>query len=381
MTRTHSAPFPRAFRRHRAGILLALTATAGIVLAGCAPTGATTDDEGGAAAVFDKFNAMSGQERHDALVEAAQEEGGLVFYTASAGMQPVVDAFSDEYGIEVELYTGQSESVFQRIVQEADAGLNSVDVYDDGDAYLLKDLGLAYPYVNDELTADIPNYLPDTLVTPTRLSVYTIGWNTSIIDESELPDSLEGFTDPKWKGRLALDPRNWDWYSGIVDYYTGEKGWSDEQVDDMIKTIASYSTFYERANLHAQLMLTGEIPVSLSVYVQSVDRELEKDASAPIARLKSDGTAVAPYIVTEQGSALLKNAPHPASAMLFIDFMLTDGQGILAGTDRTPTAIAQPGGPLEDVDPADLHPIDKNKVIKDQDTWETRWNDLIDFNG
>src|SRR5690554_3925182 len=48
---------------------------------------------GSAAAKFDEYNALSGQERTDRLVADAQEEGTVIFYTASSGMEPVIDAF------------------------------------------------------------------------------------------------------------------------------------------------------------------------------------------------------------------------------------------------------------------------------------------------
>lgn len=366
-------PSPRRSARRRLLAFVAIVPLA--LLAACTPNDGP-EAPSDSTAVFDEFNAMSGTARTDALVAAAQEEGVLVLYTASAGMQPIADAFEDKYDIPVELFTGSSESIFQRVVQESQAGLRSVDVYDDGDAFLLKDLELSYEYINPELTDRVPNYDPSLLVVPTRLSVFTFGWNTNLVDESELPDTLEGFLDPKWDGRLAMDPRNWEWYTGILDHYTGDLGWTEEQVDEMIETLASYSVFHERANVHAQLLLAGEIEVSLSVYVQSVDRELEREASAPIARVKSDGSYIKPFIFSPQGSALLKSAPHPAAAMLFVDFMLTDGQTILAQTDRTPTAITQDGGPLEGVPNEELFPVDLDKQINEGDTWRPRWEKL-----
>jgi iron(III) transport system substrate-binding protein len=334
-------------------------------------------DPGTAAATFDEFNAMSGQERTDALIAAAQEEGGVIFYTASSGMDPVIEAFEDTYDIDVDQFRGQSDTVLQRLTQEYAAGFYGVDVFDDAEAYTVAGMGLTYEYINPELTDDIPGYDPAIHVAATRLSVYTQGWNTDLVDESEIPATLDGFTDPAWKGRLSMDPRDWVWYIGVSDYYINEEGWTQEDVDEMFRTLASYSTYHEGHTTQAQLLLAGEFDTSLTVYTQSVDRELEKTADAPIAWRKTDGSWVGPLVFQPQGAALMCNAPHPASAMLFTDFLLSEGQTILAQEDRTPTAISQAGGPLDGIPNDDLHQVDFDKYLNQRDEWSSRWDELL----
>ncbi len=346
---------------------------------GAAPEETTTteaSERGSAADTFDRFNAMSGQERTDALIAAAQEEGSVVFYTASSGMDPVIEAFEDTYDIDVDLFVGQSDTVLQRLTQEYEAGFYGADVFDDAEAYTIARMGLTHEYINPALTDPIPGYDPATHVAATRLSVYTQGWNTDAVDEADVPDSLDGFTDPAWEGRLSLDPRDWVWYIGVRDYYMEEEGWTDEQVDDMFRTLASYSRYDRGHTTQAQLLLAGEFDASLTVYTQSVDRELERAADAPIAWKKSDGSWVKPLIFFPQGATLMKNAPHPAAAMLFVDFLLTEGQRLLALADRTPTSIAQVGGPLEGIPNEDLHQVDFDKFF-DRDTWATRFDELL----
>lgn len=338
---------------------------------------AASDDPGTAVAVLEQFNNMTGQERTDALVAAAQEEGSVVFYTASSGMDPVIEAFEDKYDITVELYSGQSDTVLQRILQEYGAGFYGADVLDDSESFSISEQGMTTPYINDELTSQLPGFDPATNVVPTRLSVYTQGWNTNLVNEDELPDTLDGFTDPKWKGKLSMDPRDWIWYTGVMDFYTQEKGWTEEQVDDMIKTLASYSVFNAGHTVQAQLLLAGEYPVSLSVYTQSIDRLLEKDAAAPVAWRKSDGSFIEPLIVQAQGATILKNAPHPAAALLFTDFLASEGQEILASEDRTPTALQVPGGPLEGIPAEELFQVDPEKFTTGRQEWTERFEALI----
>jgi len=334
---------------------------------------------GSAADAFDMYNAMSGQARTDALIAAAEEEGYVVFYTASSGMEPVIDAFEDTYDVTVELFRGNADTVLQRLTQEFEAGFYGVDVFDDAEAFTVARLGMTYEYINPALTDAIPGYDPATHVAATRLSVYTQGWNTDLVDDAEVPDDIAGFTDPAWCGRLSMDPRDWVWYIGVRDYYLAE-GWTDEEVDDMFRTLAECSRFDRGHTTQAQLLLAGEFDASLTVYTQSVDRELEDDAEAPIAWRKADGSWVKPLVFFPQGASVMKNAPHPAAAMLFVDFLLTEGQRILALEDKTPTAIAQAGGPLEGIPNADLHQVDFDKFY-DRDTWATRFDELLTAGG
>jgi iron(III) transport system substrate-binding protein len=292
-------------------------------------------------------------------------------------MDPVLEAFEDAYDIPIDLFTGQSDTVIQRLLQEYEAGFYGVDVFDDAEAYYVSSQGMTYEYLNPELTDSIPDYDPAVHVAATRLSVYTQGWNTDLISEAEIPSSVEGFTDPSFEGRLALDPRDWVWYVGLSDFYINEQGWTQEQVDEMIATLAGYSTYHEGHTVNAQLLLAGEFPVTLSVYTQSIDRELESEASAPVAWRKSDGSWIEPLIFFPQGVTLMKNAPHPAAAMLFVDFLLSEGQTILASEDRTPTAVAVPGGPLEGIPNEDLHQVSMDLYLNDRDEWATRFDELL----
>src|SRR3990172_8664951 len=117
-------------------------------------------DRGTAADAFDGFNAMTGQARTDALIAAAQEEGSVTFYTASSGMDPVIEAFEDTYDVNVDVFAGTSDTVLQRIMQEYEAGFYGIDVFDDAEAYTIAREGLTYEYINPELTKDIPGYDP-----------------------------------------------------------------------------------------------------------------------------------------------------------------------------------------------------------------------------
>ena len=44
-----------------------------------------------------------------------------------------------------------------------------------------------------------------------------------------------------------------------------------------------------------------------------------------------------PVVAFPTGAGVFRRAPHPHASLLFVDFMLTDGQKILAGREAVPT--------------------------------------------
>jgi len=80
----------------------------------------------------------------------------------------------------------------------------------------------------------------------------------------------------------------------------------------------------------AQLVAAGELAVCLTTYSGNADSIKAK--GGPI-----DWVAVDPLVGRPQAIAVAKNAPHPHAALLFQDFILTDGQKILAERESVPT--------------------------------------------
>src|SRR5690606_37822180 len=78
--------------------------------------------------------------------------------------------------------------------------------------------------------------------------------------------------------------------------------------------------------LLTNLVASGEVPLSLTVY--NYKAEQLKNKGAPI-----DWFTISPAIARANGVAMAKGAPHPNAAVLFFDFMLSDGQEILLKRD------------------------------------------------
>jgi len=108
------------------------------------------------------------------------------------------------------------------------------------------------------------------------------------------------------------------------------------------------------------------VPFALAVYNHNAEKL--KQRGAPV-----DWYAIEPAIVRVNGVALSRKAAHPHAAVLFYDFMLGEGQEILARGNYVPTnRKADPGAGrtrMKFVDPA---------VILDESAkWEKLYAEII----
>jgi iron(III) transport system substrate-binding protein len=353
-----------------AGALLTLA----LVLTGCgsaqvAPGAAGADREN--TAVFDEINGLSGQERTDRLVELAEEEGALTLYTSNTDMDALVTAFEETYEIEVDSTRANSETVLQKIMSEREAGSLKVDVVDNNfnENNVMAQAGLFADYQSEYRDAVREDGQLDGW-TSTYVNAFVVGWNTDKIDGSTLPDEIKDFTDPKWKGKISLEIGDVDWYGAVTTHYL-EQGMSQEEVDKMWADLAANATFEKGHSAMSDMLSAGKIDIALSIYQHNVDGSAH-DNGAPIA-WKHEGKAVAPVVTRPNGAGILANAEHPAAAMLFMDFLLTQGQDIQAEQFRI-GSVPRAENPITGID---IVPVPLDEMTENVEYWDDRYRDLV----
>ena len=93
--------------------------------------------------------------------------------------------------------------------------------------------------------------------------------------------------------------------------------YGEAKVMELLRKLAEQNIQFRTGHTLIQtLVAAGEPPVAAVAFANGVDR-LKKD-SAPI-----DWVAADPIIALTFGLALVKDAPHPNAARLFIDFILS----------------------------------------------------------
>src|SRR5260370_2059789 len=163
-----------------------------------------------------------------------------------------------------------------------------------------------------------------------RANLWVVGYNTDKVKREELPAVLEGFADPRWKGRLALEATDSDWMYGVVSFRGEARGL------ESFRRLAALKPEMRKGHvLVGQLVAAGELPLCLTTYSGNADSIKAK--GGPI-----DWAAVEPLVGRPQAIALAANAPHPNAALLFADFVLSpEGQKLLGDLGRVPSTPPQ----------------------------------------
>ena len=309
----------------------------------------------------------NGPDREARLLQQAKKEGTLVLYTSLAPTEskPLAEAFEKKYGIKVELWRALSDKVLQRVITEGQAKRNSVDVVETNGPEMeaiAQEKLLAE--VNSPYLADLPQGAIPSHRTwyADRLNFFVVGYNTNLVKREEIPATYEGFLDPKWKGRIGLEATDSEWMAALVRTMGEAKG-----MDFMRKLAAMKPDMRKGHVLFAQLISSGEIPVGLTMYQANI--ESLKHKGGPI-----DFVPVQPVVARPQGIGVAKSAPHPAAALLFLDFVLSpEGQKLYESMGRVP-ASTKIKSRLNDFP---FVMTDPGTILRESQKWDDLWNQLF----
>ncbi len=311
---------------------------------------------------FDQFGARAssmaevasyeGAERMRRVIALAKQEGGLMLYTSVNKLQhgsPIIDNFERKYGIKVKVWRAGANRVLQRALTEAKAGRFDFDAINAGvlelEALHREKLlqAVKSSYFADLLADAVPSHKEWV---GTYLLAYIQAYNTNLVQRKDLPKSYEDLLHPKWKGRLGIEAKDYDWFYSIV------KGMGEEKGLAFFKALVAKNGLSVRNGhtLLANLVASGEVPLALTVYHYTPEQLKQK--GAPI-----DWFAIEPVIAGMNAIGVSRKAPHPNAAILFYDYMIgEDAQKLLVEMNYAPVnkKVASPlqNLPLKLIDPA-----------------------------
>jgi iron(III) transport system substrate-binding protein len=315
----------------------------------------------------DQVYLYKGADRLPRIIEKARAEGSMTFYTSMSTVEsrPLADAFTKKYGIKVELWRAPNETLLQRILTEAQSNRNSFDVVETNatEAEVLSRefrLSAFYtPYAADFPAAAIPKH---HMWMPDRFNFLVTAYNTKKVDPKDLPKTYEGFTDPKWKGRIAIEAGDWDWMSTIIQKMGQQKGTA------FFDSFAATKPELRKGHpLMAQLIGAGEVQVGLTTFLANVISE--KDLGVPI-----DYAPVQPVLAVPFAIGVAKQAQHPYAALLFADFVLSpEGQEVLGAMGRLPASNKIKNNPVN----FPYTVLDINASLAESQNRQKIWNALF----
>jgi len=319
----------------------------------------------GAGSTLTEIASYAGPDRIAKLLAGAKKEGAVNVYTSETveDVGALSRAFEAKYGIKLNLWRGSSEDILQRAVVEARGGRFDADAFETG-ATAMESLHRErlLQQVDSPAAADLaPEAIqPHHEWIGTRYNIFVAAYNTRLIAGADLPKSYDDLVDAKWMGKLGIEADDSDWFGAVVEALGEERGLK------LFRDIVARNGVSVRKGhtLLANLVVSGEVPLAISTYFYKVAQL--KGRGAPI-----DSLLIAPVVARFEGAGVASRAPHPYAAVLFMEFMLTDAQGILAKRDFFPADVRVK--PM----PAGLSFLDPAKALDQSQKWSKYYRDIV----
>ena len=296
--------------------------------------------------------------------KALKESGVLNCYCSLAQINAeiIYPLFEKRFpGIKINHVDATSDKLAARAITEARGGRVIADVVEFGleDINKIHAQGLILDKAPPE-AAEYPANLRGTYWSANNLIFFVGAWNTQQVKKDEEPKFLDDFGDPRWKGRLIAEPRDYEVLIGLM-----HKHKSLEKATAVLARIAANNVEFHKGHSQlAELIVAGQAAACFTCYSHHYPARMRK--GAPVNYLLSEGAAGIIAV------AVLKGAPSPNTAWLFARWAASEeGQKIYAQGGRTP---AHPKvEPKDNIRPKAIYPVgveDLKQFSKFEKIWK-----------
>jgi iron(III) transport system substrate-binding protein len=272
---------------------------------------------------------------------------------------PVIERFSQQTGIEVSVRYADTAELAALLLEE---GENSP-----ADVYFAQDAGALGAVADAGLVSQLPSELlervPAALRSPAgewvgisgraRVAVY----DTRDVDPAELPQTIDGFTDPAWRGRIGWAPTNGS-FQAFVTAYRQLRG--DEAARAWLEGIlANEPRPYEGNTPIVQAVADDEIDIGLVNHYYLLRALAEQGEQFPVRNHFFSGNDPG-ALINVAGAAILASSDKQDAALRFVEYLLAEEQQRYFATETFEyplvAGVEAPEGtpPLEQLQAPDL---------------------------
>jgi iron(III) transport system substrate-binding protein len=286
-------------------------------------------------------NALAAEAPEDwrKIVEAARKEIKVV-----AGGPPTAvlrkqykDTFENRFGLELELISAPGPQNAGKAMSEFKAGVRYFDVLHGGS-------GTLEPLKNENMLALFSDYMilpevkdprqwwgghmwEDNVKTNRFIYSFSADFSVPPFYNSDLvkPDEINSYEDllnPKWKGKIGLfEPRIPSAGQGLWGYLMRAKG------KEFLQRLADQNLFIHRDGQQLAVGLAkGTLAVALGLAQRFVDPYIKGGLPIKVLSSVKEGMGGSNGFGTV---AVMKNAPHPNAAKVYINWLLSrEGQDL-----------------------------------------------------
>ena len=231
----------------------------------------------------------------------------------------LLQRFQQDTGIRLEVRYADSAELAATIIEE---GSNSpADVFisqDAGSLGAVAEAGLFAP-----IEQRVWNRVDQRFRSPQRLWVGLSGrarvaaYNTEKLSENDLPDSITGFTDPQWKGRIGFPPTNGSFQAFVAAMILTDG--EDATRQFLQGLVANDPVLFEDNSSTVRAVASGEIEIGFVNHYYKYEIEAE-DGPIPVENHFFTGGDPG-ALVNAAGSGVLKSSDQKDSATRLLDYM------------------------------------------------------------
>ncbi len=255
---------------------------------------------------------------------ALAEEVNVYSYRQPELIQPLVDAFTAETGIKVNV-AFLEKGMVERLVAEGDRSpADLVLTVDVARLAEIVDAGVTQPVESDVLKANVPEIYHDPanhwwgLTTRARI-VYA---SKDRVAPGEIT-TYEDLADPKWKGRICTRPGTHAYNVGLVAAVLHHLG--EEKTKEWLEGVKANLAKKPEGNDRSQVksIWAGECDISLgnTYYMAQMLKDPEQQAWADSVRIEFPTFADGGTHVNISGIAMTKAAPNKENALKMMELL------------------------------------------------------------
>lgn len=261
----------------------------------------------------------------EAMEGTPESDGFLLVYSGrnEALVQPLIDTFTEQTGIEVEVRYGNTGEMAATLLEEGDATNAGVFLSQDAGALgALNKAGLFVTLPDDISGAVAPGFTSSDgswvgVTGRARVLVY----DTEAVSEEEMPKTSNAIVAPEWSGQVGLAPTNASFQSAVTAYRVIEGEGAAESWLTALKT--NNIQIFESNGAILEAVESGQLTMGLTNHYYWYRMVAERGIDNVTSRLLFPEPGDPSGIVNVTGVGILAPAQLDQDAYDFVRFMIS----------------------------------------------------------
>ncbi|MGJ8682299.1 Fe(3+) ABC transporter substrate-binding protein [Paraglaciecola sp.] len=258
------------------------------------------------------------------------EQVNLYSARKEALIKPLLDKFTQQTGISVNLVTGKADNLITRLKSEGKYSpadlLLTTDV---GRLYRAKEQGLTQPIDSSEVSQTVPTNFQDEESHWIGLSLRArpIMVSSERVQANAVK-SIEDLTDPSWKGRICIRSSSNIYNQSMVASIVAQLGEEAAQtwVNGLVSNFARPPQGGDRDQIKAVAAGQCDVAIANTYYLAGMlsSKDEAQQAQAKKVKVVWPNQDDRGAHVNISGVAMAKNAPNKLAARKLVDFLLSN---------------------------------------------------------